>query len=188
MSQASSGNIRVKAGTSDSAAADRHQSFVNAYIANGRNATQAAITAGYSAKTAAAAASRLLKDVKISAMVGDLTEKIQVTSALTVERTLREVASIAFFDPRKMFNADGSLKRPDEWDDETAAAISRLEVEEEFSGTGTTLKVASRTNKLRLWDKNAALDKAMRHLGLYEKDNAQRGTDLALQVVMVGPA
>ena len=45
-----------------------------------------------------------------------------------------------------------------------------------------------RTTKLKVWDKNAALEKAMKHLGLYEKDNSQRAPNLALQVVLVGPA
>lgn len=41
------------------------QAFCDAYLANGGNATQAAITAGYSATTAGAQGSRLLKNVDI---------------------------------------------------------------------------------------------------------------------------
>ena len=36
-------------------------------------------------------------------------------------------------------------------------------------------------------EKLTALDKAARIDGLYEKDNRQRGPDLALQVVLIGP-
>ena len=36
--------------------------------------------------------------------------------------------------------------------------------------------------KLRFWDKNAALDKAMRHLALFDRDNSQRMPNLAIQV------
>lgn len=36
-------------------------------------------------------------------------------------------------------------------------------------------------------DKLSALEKSMKHLGLFERDNSQRAPDLSLQVVMVGP-
>jgi hypothetical protein len=35
-------------------------------------------------------------------------------------------------------------------------------------------KTGAKITKLRMWDKNAALGHAARHLGLFEKDNAQR--------------
>jgi hypothetical protein len=41
---------------------------------------------------------------------------------------------------------------------------------------------------LRFADKNAAIEKAMKHLGLFERDNAQREVPLNLQVVFVDPA
>jgi hypothetical protein len=36
-----------------------------------------------------------------------------------------------------------------------------------------------------MWDKNQALEKALKYLGLYERDNA-RSENLSLQVVLVG--
>ena len=174
----------------------RYRAFVDAYLANGRNATQAAITAGYSPKTAYAQGARLLRKAQIAAAIDAASEKAQAASGLTVERTLREVARVAYFDPRKLFRGDGSLKDPSEWDDDTAAAVAAIE--------GYSVKAQKRgkksansdeaddasiygMTKVKLWDKNAALEKAMKHLGLYERDNAQRAPDLALQVVLIGP-
>lgn len=48
---------------------DRQTAFVNAYLANGFNATRAAIEAGYSEKTARQQAVRLLTNVYIAAAV-----------------------------------------------------------------------------------------------------------------------
>jgi hypothetical protein len=45
---------------------------------------------------------------------------------------------------------------------------------------------ARRTTKVRLWDKNQALEKALKYLGLYERENAQHSENLELQVVLVG--
>jgi hypothetical protein len=40
--------------------------------------------------------------------------------------------------------------------------------------------------RIRFWDKNAALEKAMKHLGLYNRDNIRRSENLSLQVLLVG--
>jgi phage terminase small subunit len=78
------------------------------------------------------------------------------------------------------------LKRPDEWDDDTAASVASFEVFEEFSGCGDERKLTGYTKRVRLFNKIAAVDKAMKHLGLYEQDNGQRAPNLALQIVTVG--
>lgn len=48
---------------------NRQKAFVEAYLANGFNATQAAITAGYSAKTAYSQGSRLLRNVEVQTAI-----------------------------------------------------------------------------------------------------------------------
>lgn len=173
---------RVKAGNGQAAAAARRKVFVQAYIANGHNATQAAVTAGYSAKTAYSQGQRLLKHVEISGQLADVAEKVGEIAGLTAERTLRESARICYSDPRRMCHADGSLKQIAEMDDDTRAAIASFEIDErKVDGV-----VISRTIKIKLWDKNRALEMAMRHLGLYNRDNTQRSENLSLQVLLVG--
>ena len=107
-------------------------------------------------------------------------------AGLTVERVLEEVLRLSFSDPRKLLRADGTVKDPSEWDDETAAAVSSIEIVEEFSGSGEDRKLSGYTKKSKFWDKNAAIEKAMKHLGLYNRDNTQRSENLSLQVVLVG--
>ena len=50
--------------------------FADEYIRNGGNGTQAAIFAGYSPKTAAQQASRLLKDANVSEYIAERQEEI----------------------------------------------------------------------------------------------------------------
>lgn len=177
----------IKAGTSREAAADRRKAFVAAYLTNGRNGTQAAITAGFAAKGAGVTAVRLLKEPMIAAQVAQHIEEAKSISGLTVERTLQEVARLAFFDSRKLFRADGSMIPVTELDDDTAAAIAAIEHEDITLTAGETERKIGTTKKLKFHSKTAALEMSMRHLGLYEKDNRQRGPDLALQVVFTGP-
>lgn len=166
----------VKAGTSKQAAADRKNLFIEAYCANGGNATQAAITAGYSAKTADQQGSRLLKDVKVSAEIAERAQSVARIVGLTTERTLQEVARLAYSDVRKLFKADGTLKPIHELTDDEAAAVASVEIDDITIGQ---VKVGS-TTKIKHWDKNSALEKAMKHHGLYEKDNEQQPAALLL--------
>jgi phage terminase small subunit len=88
---------------------------------------------------------------------------------------LEEVRRLSFSDPRKLFRKDGTPIPITELDDDTAAMISAIEVDAD-----------GRLTRIRLWDKNAALEKAMKHLGLYNRDNIRRSENLSLQVLLVG--
>jgi phage terminase small subunit len=56
-------------------------------------------------------------------------EERQQRLDISVDRVLQELARIAFFDPRKLFNHDGSLKDITELDADTAAAIASVEID-----------------------------------------------------------
>jgi len=169
---------RVKAGTSKSAALQRKILFAHAYIVNGNNKTEAAITAGLSKKTAVSAGHRMSMDVEVQRIITQATEKAATKSGLSVERTLLEVARLAYSDPRKFYDAAGALIPVHQLDDDAAACIASIEVDE----IGTGGNVIGHTKKIKHWDKNAALEKAMKYHGLYKEDNKQIGESLALHV------
>lgn len=75
--------------------------FVEEY-AKDRNGTQAAIRAGYSAKTAGEQAARLLADVRIQALVQTQVEKIGEIVAFEAADVLREWVLLATADPSKI--------------------------------------------------------------------------------------
>lgn len=173
-------NRRVKAGTSRASAAHRRSMFVEAYLQNGGNATEAAKAAGFSEKRARATGAELVADRNIQRMIQRRRDKLQESSELKTERILREIAAIAFFDVRELFREDGSLKSPTEWPPHVAASVASIEVVEMAGGAavseeGGVRHVPMYVKKIKIWDKNSALEKAMKHLGLFEKDNTQRG-------------
>lgn len=156
------------AGNSSAQAAHKLAVFKAAYKLNGGNATQAAIEAGYSKKTAHQAGYRLLKSIE-----HEIAEEQAATiqkMGLTLERTLQEIARLAYADPRKLYNADGTPKSVHELDDDTAAVIAGIEVDVTQIGDAIT----SRVHKLKTHDKKGALDMAMKYHGAYEQDNKQR--------------
>lgn len=75
----------------------RQQRFVDEYRLS-LNATQAAIKAGYSAKTAKAQGSRLLTNVAIQKNLVEHRKKTSARYEISLERLLKETASIAFSD------------------------------------------------------------------------------------------
>lgn len=169
---------KVKAGTSKRAAADKKVLFVEAYLSNGGNATQAALEAGYSQGGASKQGYRMSKDPEIVSMLDirrkSLLETMDrhrieraVDIELNTERLIREVARIAFSDARNIYHPDGKMKRLDELDDVTAAAVASYEV----SPDGTI--------KYKFWDKNSAQERAAKIIGAFEKDNHQKTDPLA---------
>ena len=159
--------------------------FVAEYLISG-NATQAAIHAGYSPKTAYKIGAENLQKPQIASLLAEKTSVIAARQderlaamELTKERVQREIARISFFDARKMFHADGKPKDITELDDDTAACIVGLDVLEEWAGTGEDRVLVGHIKKYKIADKNSALDKASKILGMYEKDNEQKLPPLA---------
>jgi phage terminase small subunit len=101
--------------------------FVFEYLKD-QNGTRAYLRAkpGVKETTARTEASKLLAKpnvaVAVQAQRARLVEKMELTS----ERVLREVARLAFFDPRKLLDSKGN-PLPIE-DDDTAAAVAGVEV------------------------------------------------------------
>lgn len=160
-------------GQTKESAAQRIALFIEAYLSNGGNATQAAITAGYSAKTAAQQASRLLRNVQVRTALDARRGTVMESAKLTTEAVLNQLRQTLFFDPRKLVREDGSPKSLHELDDDTAQALTGLEIEEIYDGTGKDRVYVGNLKKFKWLDKNVARDQANKILGAYEKDNLQ---------------
>lgn len=73
---------------------DRQERFCQEYLID-FNATQAAIRAGFSKKTAGQAASRLLKNVKLAARLGQLAQGLQEKTGIEQEWVLNNLREVA---------------------------------------------------------------------------------------------
>ena len=142
----------------------KQQKFINEYLVDG-NATQSAIRAGYSKKTAQQTGSEnLLKPVISTAIIKALQEQEQRTE-ITADWTLKEIHRIASFDPRKLYDENGNFKEIKDLDDDTAAAIGGIDVVHRNYGKDDD-KTEETTKKLKIWDKNSALEKLAKHFKL----------------------
>lgn len=155
----------------------KQEKFCLAFIesANGSQAYRKAYnTARMKDKQVHEEASKLLATPKIAQRVAELRALVAEKTAVTEARVLEEVARLGLFDPRNLFRADGSPKDITELDDATAAAIAGLEVLEQYEGSGAERKFVGYIKKYKIADKNSALEKLMKHLGMFERDNKQK--------------
>lgn len=178
-------SLRVKAGTSKGAAKLKRKLFAEEFIANGRNATRAAIAVGYAPLSAGVTGSRLLRDANVQTAVREAEERLLEKSRLSSEHVLRALERAIFADPRKLYDQHGRLKPIHSLDEDTAAAIASLDTKESVSGSGHHRRATGRTTKLRFVDKLVAIDRAMKHLGLFERDNRQMELNLTINVGLV---
>jgi phage terminase small subunit len=91
---------------------------------------------------------------------------------------LEGVARIAFSDIRKLFNDDGSLKPPKDWDPEIATAVAAFWTGEEFSGRGERRKLIGHRNGVKLFDKVKALRLLGKYLNLFPDSDQKVGVEV----------
>ena len=134
--------------------------FVQEYLID-LNATQAAIAAGYSPKTAYSIGQRLLKHVDIQGALEEAMKKREQRTEITQDRILRELARIAFVDPRSIAewgNGTMTLKDSSSLSTDDAAAVA--EVSQTITDSGGSIKA-------KMYDKQRALELLGRHLGMF---------------------
>lgn len=164
---------------------DRRERFISEYMIDS-NGTHAAIRAGYSAgknnTSAGVTAARLLADAKVRAEIDRRLAVLAATNHITVERTLKEISRIAYADVRKLFDENGNFRPIHELDDEAAAQIAGVELEEHRTeGDGEDDKPElTVTRKVKRWDKGKALDQCMAYLGMHKTRNPAEGGGLTL--------
>lgn len=143
--------------------------FVEEYLID-LNATQAAIRAGYSKKTADKQGSQLLGKPSIAEAIAAARAKRSKRTEITQDRVLAELAKVGFSDIRKLLTPTGNLIGPNEWDDDTAGAVASIEIVTRPGGVDESgEREVEHVAKIRTWDKLSALDKLAKHVGLYDE-------------------
>lgn len=151
--------------------------FAEEYVAMNFNATRAAIAAGYSEKTACAQASKLLRNVNIMAYVQAMTTERSANTESTIDKQRWRMEAISNADIRDYIIFDGKtirFKSFDEMTDEQRYAIKGI-------------KNGKNGIEITLHDKSWSIEMLNKHLGIYEKDNKQKGEGLIEAVGILLP-
>jgi phage terminase small subunit len=140
--------------------------FIRYYLRT-RNATQAAIKAGYSKKGADVAGSRLLGNASFRAKVEKALAKYCEKIELSPGQVLKELADHAYYDPRNLFDDKGNMIDVKDLDDRTASAIAGIEHVNLYEGEGDQKHVFGQLRKVKLTDRLRALELLGKHLKLF---------------------
>lgn len=135
------------------------------------NATRAYKVAYPSCKkdeTARANGSRLLTNANVQAYIEEAKKEREERTKITQDMVLKELAKIAFFNPKNIFNENNTLKDVIDLDDDIASVITSVETFEEFDGYGDDREKIGNTTKVKLADKMKALEMIGRHLGMFK--------------------
>lgn len=138
----------------------KQQRFCEEYMID-LNATQAAIRAGYSVKTANEQGARLLANVSVSREIERLRAIQSRRTGITADRVLQELAKIAFVDPSRVINSHDGTVRTDA-SPEDKAAIQGVKVKSSSSLNGDSFEA-----EVKLHDKTRALELLGKHMGLF---------------------
>ena len=149
---------------------DKQRRFVDEYLVD-LNATQAAIRAGYSPKTAGAQAFKLLKIAEIQQAIQDAMKALEKRTEITQDMVLRELARVAFGNKRNLMRwGPGGVTLLDSEEIGEADAAMVSEVSETTSATGGSIK-------LKTHDKVKALELLGKHLGMFSDKLELTGKD-----------
>jgi phage terminase small subunit len=124
-----------------------------------RDLATAYVFAGGAAGGARQSAFRLIREPEVKRMISEITRSAIEKANITAERTVLELARVGYADLRNLFDDNGRIKAPHELDDDTAAAIAGIDIEERTDKDGNV----TRSIKIRRSDKNQALSVLARY-------------------------
>lgn len=160
----------------------KQKKFVAEYVLT-LNATQSAITAGYSARTAKSQGQRLLTHDDVAAAIERARHALEIRSEITQERVLAELALLAFSDITHYEVDDaGNVKAS-----ATAPKYAMRAVSSIKRKTFTSKDGVSREVEIKLWDKPGPLKLAGRHVGLFpDRVEIAQAEDKPLAIIVSG--
>ncbi|WP_312831966.1 terminase small subunit [Pseudomonas lactis] len=153
----------------------KQQRFVDEYLID-LNATQAAIRAGYSEKTARSISNENMTKPDIQAAIEKGMQARSGRVEITQDMVLRELAKIGFSDIRKVVRwgetqvrmADGEDDGPEDMVPyHGLALIDSTEIDDNTAGAIAEVSQGKEGLKVKLHDKKGALVDIGRHLGMF---------------------
>jgi len=145
---------------------EKQKSFILEYLID-KNATQAAIRAGYSKKTAGSIGDENLKKPEIQDAINKLISLQKQRTLIDADDVINELKKIAFLDIRGAFTDQGMLRDLSDIPSDVAHAMAGIEVMELYDGRGNDREKIGYTKKIRLSDKVRALEMLGKHLNIF---------------------
>ncbi|ENZ8460304.1 terminase small subunit [Klebsiella pneumoniae] len=166
---------------------DKQELFAREYLKD-LNATQAAIRAGYSEKTARSQANRLLTNVDIENRIAELKAVRNEAVGIDASYVLKRLIEIDQMDVLDIMTDDMSLKPVSEWPASWRRYLSGFDLAEMFEGRGDDREMVGILKKIKWPDKVKNLELLGKHVDVQAfKENVKTEQTGTLQVVSYSP-
>jgi phage terminase small subunit len=156
--------------------------YADAFVLTG-NKRASAIKAGAKPSSAGVIAARLSTNVNIERYVDMRRHGIAVILendyGITRDRVLRELAAVAFLDPRKLYDDNGDLLPVHKMNEMTRRAIAAVDVQEITDSDGVLIGY---TKRIKTSPKIAALELLGRHLRMWNDKDGGQGSILNIVI------
>ena len=153
---------------------DRQAQFCREYLRTNNAAGAYQVIYGCTIKAAESGGSRLLRNAKVQAYLAQLRQTTARRSEVTLERTLEEIAAVAFASITQVltFTDDGvRLHDSESLPPEVTAAIESISINETITDGGRTVK-----KSVKLHNKLTALGFLVSYFGIDNDFNQARAT------------
>ena len=154
---------------------EKQQRFVEEYLVD-LNATQAAIRAGYSVKTADVQGSRMLGNVKVQSAIGEAMALRSRRTGINQDRVVLELAKIAFVKITDIVDSSGKIKEDAKPED--LACIEAVKYKSSSMDNGSSVE-----REVKISPKLKALELLGKHLGMW---NDKVDVNVAVPIVISG--
>lgn len=121
-------------------------------------------------------ACKLHSDPKITQRIKELQKEAYERNKITLDELIQNLAGMVRFDIADLYDEDGVLLPLKQMPLAARQMINQLDTDELYITIDGKREVMGRTKKLRTYSKTDAIEKLMKHLGGYEKDNSQKNT------------
>jgi len=159
--------------------------FVEEYLVD-LNATQAAIRAGYSKKTAHVIGIENFGKPKIAEAIQKRRDELQAKTEMDQNWVLERYKRLVDYDLSDFFDDDGNLKPLSEIPQQALYAVTGFKNIKtriiDQKANGGVKEIHTLLQDLKLTDKKTALDSIGKHLGMFAEDNAQRRPVVPIQI------
>lgn len=154
---------------------EKQNRFVEEYLID-LNATQAAIRAGYSVKTADQQASRMLTNVKVQTAIAKAMAERSKRTGVNQDRIVLELAKLAFVNMTDIVDKKGEIKDIATADD--LSCIESIKYKHSDTDSGSSVE-----REVKIGSKIKALELLGKHLGMW---NDKIDVNVAVPIVISG--
>lgn len=149
---------------------------------NGTRAFKVAFPNTKNDSIAAHSASTLRRKERVAVYIEEKLAEIAEKAEMNQEWVIKRYKLLADYYISDFFNNDGSLKPLDQIPRDALYAIGGFKQSRRMIGEGDNKTIVDKITNVDLPSKKDVLDSIAKHLGMFEKDNAQKRSSIPIQI------